>query len=459
VAEFAAEVRMKSIRQIRGTILVCCALFGVGIGTGTTCESCGQAGHFAQVYPMTGEMCQGAAGACPDAAGAAQPMDPPTPIVSLRVRVPACGKAGEDLVYKIRAENCSAADAHHVVVRNPLPANARFVRSQPEPSAKTPELQWQLGTLHPGECRDIQLVLAATGPTDLTNCTRVQFEHGECVTTRISGLAPPPPPQVKEQREGAKLELAMTGPKTRYYKRPARYTLTVTNTGKRSATRVLINNPVPLPATFVRASEGGTFLEKQVAWLVGTLEPGQSKKVEVVIQAREPGEICNRATALADQDLKARAEFCTQFMGIAALTPEMFDRKDPIAVGEETSYPIEVTNQGSAPITNLRIKAFVPDGLGLVRTLPAEHKLGERTPDGYQAVLLEPRASLAAGAKATWEVFVRATRAGNVTFKIEVTADQLTAGPVIEEESTTIFAETENGKSPGLETTFRKKKR
>src|SRR5258708_7457091 len=88
------------------------------------------------------------------------PMDPPAPLVSLRIRVPALGSLGQELEYRICVENKADADAHHVLVRNPLPANTRFVSANPKPSALSPELQWNLGTLGPGGCVEIVLILA-----------------------------------------------------------------------------------------------------------------------------------------------------------------------------------------------------------------------------------------------------------------------------------------------------------
>src|SRR5262249_26842283 len=52
--------------------------------------------------------------------------DPPTPVVKIRVRVPACEVTGQELKYCICVENCSRANAHHVLVKNALPKNARF---------------------------------------------------------------------------------------------------------------------------------------------------------------------------------------------------------------------------------------------------------------------------------------------------------------------------------------------
>ena len=52
-----------------------------------------------------------------------------------------------------------------------------------------------------------------------------------------------------------------------------------------------------------------------------------------------------------------------------------------------------------------------------------------------------PVASLEPGQTKEYEVFVRAVKPGDVRFRIEVRADQLESGPVIQMESTRIFAE------------------
>jgi hypothetical protein len=57
-----------------------------------------------------------------------------------------------------------------------------------------------------------------------------------------------------------------------------------------------------------------------------------------------------------------------------------------------------------------------------------------------QPLPFAPLKALAAGATARYEITVRAVRAGDVRFKVEMTADQLEAGPVHVEESTRVFA-------------------
>jgi len=188
-----------------------------------------------------------------------EPCDPPVPIVRLRMRVPACAKPGEDLRYKIAVDNCSPAPAYHVVVRNPLPANCKFVRADPEPEREGKDLVWKLGTLCGGCCREIILVLEPQDAEDVKNCARVQFEHGQCVTTHIAAAPgtqphtprpgdeppvrpvpdpkkdlpiPPPPPQPFPPpiQKKAAMTLKLGGPKQKNVEQLTQYTITVTNT-------------------------------------------------------------------------------------------------------------------------------------------------------------------------------------------------------------------------------------
>jgi uncharacterized repeat protein (TIGR01451 family) len=360
--------------------------------------------------------------------------------VSIQVRVLAVAPASENLVYHIRVENRSKAPAHHVLVRNPVPANARFVKADPPPNILKPELRWRLGTMHPGDCRTIILVLKPTSGKELKNCARVQFEHGQCVCTRLGppGLPPPGRPPVKTGR--ARLGLRKTGPKTRYANIPATYLITVTNRGRMPVDNVIITDPLPRGTTFVRASHGGQLLENTVQWQVGPLDPGVSKTVQLTLKAAEAGEVRNQATAAAEEGPPVQAEAVTRFKGVSALLVEVVDTDDPVEVGAETSYVITVTNQGSVPATNIRITALVPPEMTLTRARgPADNKLGKAIPEG-QILIYEPLKALAPGATVKYEVFVKAKTPGDARFQVEVTADQLKAGgPVHEEESTFVY--------------------
>jgi uncharacterized repeat protein (TIGR01451 family) len=166
--------------------------------------------------------------------------------------------------------------------------------------------------------------------------------------------------------------------------------------------------------------------------------------VEIVLKAKEAGEVCNKATALADAGLKAQAEVCTRFEGVSALTLELVDTKDPLPVKDQTTYTITVKNQGTAPVTNIHLTALIPRQMLLLKAEgptgpPPKDKLPKATAEG-QSLPFAPLKTLAPGATVTYQVTVQALEAGDLRFRVELTADELKAGgPVREEESTRVF--------------------
>jgi uncharacterized repeat protein (TIGR01451 family) len=171
-----------------------------------------------------------------------------------------------------------------------------------------------------------------------------------------------------------------------------------------------------------------------VQWTIGTLPPGESRTVEVRLRALVPGRLCNQAMVSAERCLSKQAEACTEFTGASALALEVADSQDPVEVGSQTSYDITVRNPGSNPVTRVQITATVPEQMTVVRAAGASdhHKDGQK-------ILYDPL-TLPAGGEARFHIDVKAERPGDVRFKVELSADQLTAGPVQQEESTTIFA-------------------
>jgi uncharacterized repeat protein (TIGR01451 family) len=457
----------------------------------------------------------------------------PVPVVALHVRVPATTGAGQELRYQLSVENTSRAAAHHVLVRNPLPAHAKYVRANPEPSAREPEFLWQLGTLEGGAHREITLILEPTGAGDIQNCARVQFEHGQCTTTRIGRpglrLSKQGPTQailndslsyqltventgsadaasvvltdtlpvglehasgknplqwelgtlaagqvrtveyqviakvegklcnraavtaaggVREERENcvtvgrAMLKVAKTGPPQRYVNLTAAYEITVTNPGTAPARNVVLTDPLPEQMTFVSASGGGRLVGNEVQWQLGTLAPGASRIVDVVLRARSSGRVRNRAVVAGERGLTDQAEAETVFVGVSALETELRDLDDPVEVGAETRYVITVRNTGSVPATKVRIDALVPEQMQ-IRDIkaPATHR------EEGQLIHFEP-ITLPPGGEAQYQITVQALRSGDVRFKMDLRAEQLTEGPVHEEESTTIYSDLPAGPRP-----------
>jgi uncharacterized repeat protein (TIGR01451 family) len=374
------------------------------------------------------------------------PKDPPPPVVKIKVRVPACGEPGQPIEYRICVENCSTSEAHHVIVKNALPANAKFIKADPEPSKQGPELQWNLGTVGGGAVREIVMVLQPTNKEDVKNCARVQFEHGQCVVTRQAHRPPfmpgapgdrPPIIDVIPDADRPVLDLAIEGPQQQFANLPAKYFFTLTNKGKTKAMNAYVSARLPDTLRVDKVGAPGLAAENMVAWILGHLEPGASKTFELSLRTTAKGRQCFKASAKADGVPEKTWDVCTNFVGASAMAVEMFGRDGVVFVGKKTSYPITIISQGSEPLTNIRVQAFIPDGLKLDKTTPPLTEKREAAKDG-ELIEFKVLPKIDGGAKVTYEIFVQAVRPGVTRFHVSVLADQLESGPVVEQEITNV---------------------
>jgi hypothetical protein len=103
-------------------------------------------------------------------------------------------------------------------------------------------------------------------------------------------------------------------------------------------------------------------------------------------------------------------------------------------VGGTEKYYITVTNQGSAPDTNIGVKASFEENLDYVSSNgPTQGKS-----EDVKSVEFEPLANLGVGQKATWEVTAKAVKEGDHRTTVVMTSDAIQR-PVQETEATRIY--------------------
>ena len=156
----------------------------------------------------------------------------------------------------------------------------------------------------------------------------------------------------------------------------------------RSRNTVLVD-VVPDGAEFVEASDGGAFADGHVTWMLGDMAAGASKTVAITIQTSRTGILRNTATATA-VCADGAAAATTEIQGIPAILLEVVDLDDPIEVGSNVTYEIIVTNQGSAPGTNIAVTCLLANTQAYVSAAgPTQASVED------QVVKFAPLASLA----------------------------------------------------------------
>ncbi|MDT8390516.1 MAG: hypothetical protein RRC34_08420 [Lentisphaeria bacterium] len=227
------------------------------------------------------------------------------------------------------------------------------------------------------------------------------------------------------------LTIDKTGTEEQYAGRPVSYKIVVANTGDADAKDLVITDQLPAGVTLLSASQGGlAAADGTVSWKVSSLPPGKSVTVGATVRADRIGLLENVASAKANCAKLVIDKAVTKVVGVPAVLLEVVDVEDPISVGDTETYVITVTNQGTADDTNIVITCTLEDTQSYVSSSGAT--TGRVA---GQTVTFAPLAALGPKQQATWKVVVKAEKAGDVRFKVNMTTDIL-GRPVEETEAT-----------------------
>lgn len=315
----------------------------------------------------------------------------------------------------LTVSNNGTGTAKNVVVRANLPAGLTMANGQTSMEAK-------IGDLPGGSSREIRGQLIATESGDYT-C--------EAIATADGGLQSEASASTMA-REPA-LTITKTGPERTFKGKTVTYEIMVKNVGDGEARETRVMDRLPAGTSYVSSSPAGTVNGGNVSWNVGTLAVGDERAFKVTVRANVISTITNNVSANAYCADEVRAQHTTDVRGIPGILMEVVDVEDPIEVGKNVVYVIRVTNQGSAPDTNIKIVCEMEDNAQFVSAsgvTTGSHANG--------TVTFSPLASLAAGKSAEWRVTVKAVAEADARFKVARTTDNTTR-PVNETESTNFY--------------------
>ena len=312
--------------------------------------------------------------------------------------------------------NSGTGSARNVKIIDTLPAGLRTIDGKSK-------LVFDVGTLTESQSRQFSIELRAIKTGRHVSTAVASSSTGltsESATTTTTVNLPV-------------LTITNVGPKKQYLDRTLTYEITVANTSDALAKNTVIEDSIPEGVTLIDTSAGAKISDSKIIWEVGTLIPHSSRKVRVSYLPTKAGTLTNIATATAYCSEVVTASVETQVTGISAVSLEVVDLDDPVRVGGRATYLINVTNQGSAAATNVRITCILENNIRYISSSGATVCSTER-----QMVKFLPLSNLAPKAKADWRVVVEAVKPGDVRFKVVMNTDQLTR-PVEEAEATHIY--------------------
>lgn len=336
------------------------------------------------------------------------------PAIAIEKTGPAKARLGQDLTYTVVVKNTGTAAAENVVVTDAIPDGLTHASGQKS-------LTMNVGTLAPNESKTFTVPLKAA--------QRGQFCNVASVATSNAGSAKDDACTVVTE---PKLTLAKTGTKEQFIGKTADYEITVANPGDESLTNVTITDSAPA-ATRIVAAPGATVTGNSATWKLAELKGGAKESLRLTLTSATAGTHCNRAGAVSAEGLSANAEACTLWRGQAAILIEVIDNPDPILIGENTTFTVRVTNQGTADDTNIKLVAKFGNEVNPVSGAGSTAvTVDGRTVNFGIVSTLPPKQAV------QWTVTAKGAAAGDHRLKVDLTSDLL-RNAVTEEESTHVY--------------------
>jgi len=347
---------------------------------------------------------------------------------------------GDPATFTITLKNTGDGPAVNTVLSD------RFSAGLKHANVPGQTMQWQVGTLAPGESKTVQVSFKAVQAGVQTNTVSAKADCG--ATAQASAQVLVPLLQARFTKAyGRSYRMVNEGGKSmpeRKHRKCIDFTLTLTNTASGPAaaplTHAEIVDTIPAGTTLASSSSGAQVVGNTVSWKApGPIAPGQSMTTKLRLRCDNLGVFVNPARATADCVPPMADEKPFKVVGVPGLLIEVVDNPDPLMLNcgtsEVTTYTIRVTNQGTLAAKLVQVQATVPPELKLVDASGA-------TPRQVAGniVTFAPYPSLAPGQAIQYLIRCKAAKPGDARFRVSMTADKGTLErPVIEEESTHVY--------------------
>ncbi len=332
---------------------------------------------------------------------------------------PAKVMIGDRVPLAISVRNLGNGPAKEVVLQEVVPPQLKF-------SEDFNELEYEIGTLAPGESRKVNLNLSAAQIGRFRNTILVSGGGGLHAEHQIDMEVVAP-----------QLQLSSEGPSRRYLKRNATHIFSVRNSGTAIATNLDLVTKLPQGVRFVSANNQGQYDpgSHAVYWSLDRLNVGQGASVQLTTTPEDPGEQAIEFIATADLNQKASFRQPLLVEDLLELFFEIDDVEDVIEVGSETRYRIRLINQGTVTATNLQLTFSAEQG---IRPMSVDNRLAGEVRG--QEVIFAPVAEIRPGQELVTYVTAVGAAPGEHRIVARLRSDQREMN-VSKEESTRVYAD------------------
>ena len=265
-----------------------------------------------------------------------------TPMVTIEWVQKSDINVGQECRCDLVVKNSGKVVAESVEVEASFPATVRLTSATPQPADAESKLVWRFLSIEPGQSKTIQVSMIPTQRGALETSASVRFTGSAAASFRV---------------EQPMLKVALAGPNEAFVGEPATQTITVTNPGTGVARNVNIEAMIPKGLEHPRG--------EKLAMEIGSLSPGESRRVRLSLVALMGGTHALQVRATADAQIvevaKASIHVVSPSLKMAIEGPGLR------YLGRTAKYNLVISNDGQIASNNVRAKYKVPEGYELVK--------------------------------------------------------------------------------------------
>jgi uncharacterized repeat protein (TIGR01451 family) len=260
-----------------------------------------------------------------------------SPAVTVEVQMPESVSVGTNLDYMLVVKNTGSTAVAHIKVDDEVPANTKYIASEPPAEMIGERLTWSVGTLEPGMAK---LIKVSVKPAD----------EGEVRSRAMVSFTTAAEAKVKVTRP--RVSLGLTGMENVRVGEEVPFTIRVSNTGTGPATHIMVK---------ARLTDGlhhpaGTMIEAAI----DKLPAGESKTITLRALATKAGSHNCSIAAMGD-GLTVEGTQSVVNIVEPMLTAKVAGPAKCV-VRSEPEFKIDVANPGSASTDPVTVWCVIPDG-------------------------------------------------------------------------------------------------
>ncbi len=271
------------------------------------------------------------------------PRGPQRPELKIEKIAPPNATLNQPMVYTIVIRNIGESAANSVLVEDQVPMGTKLSGTIPRAELTGKKLIWRLGTIKPGEQKEIQVKVVPVAEGQVGSIATVNFSAE--VASRTTIATP-------------KLSLKLTAAPQARVNETVTLNFQITNNGSVDASRVVLRNVIPENLKLADVSE------RDLEYEIGTIPAGKTQTVQLPLTTLRPGKAVNRAIITTEGATAAEQQVEINVIGqVVGLSRH---GQTNWFVGRPIEFENRLTNNSLNPTNNTVIVESLPSTVDFV---------------------------------------------------------------------------------------------